>query len=102
MALTSDDLFRLEAKARLHADQLRKLVAAAPGTSPGLTALDDARVDEAKAFDAIGDLLLGLQGDWDGMAPLVRDGFKRMSRTYDLSQTYKLAVIEPVADEAAA
>lgn len=109
MALTIDDLFRLELKVRMHADDLRKEVAAYPGTTPAFKAIDDAKLSDAKAFDTAGDLLKGLRGSWDmGAADLVRDGFKRESRSYDKAQTYVLAVVETVApdelvtDEAAA
>lgn len=108
MALSTEDLLRLELRARLHADHLRKQVAADPATTPALRLVDDAMLADAKSFDAIGDLLLGLQGVWEhhGGADLVRDGFKRMSRPYDLSKTYVLAVEEtaeePKADEVAA
>lgn len=106
MALTTDDLLRLEATARLHADRLRKQ-ASIPVLGPGLQQVAAAEVAEAKIFDQIGDLLLGLQGCWEhhGAAELVRDGFKRMSRSYDLSKTYVLAVeakAEPETTEAAA
>lgn len=103
MALKCDDLFRLEAAARLHADRLRKQVAADPGSSPALKLIDDAMLADAKGFDAIGDLLLGLQGCWEhhGGADLVRDGFKRMSRSYDLSKMYVLAVEAKVDPETA-
>ena len=93
---------------RLEADALRKSVAAARGSNPA-TAIDEHELRRAKRFDSIGDLLLGLQGVWDhhGGAELVRDGFKRMSRNWDKSQTYVLAVeaapvAEPKTDEIAA
>ena len=109
MALTTDQIFGLELKARLHADDLRKEVAAHPGTTPAFKLIDDAKLSDAKAFDQVGDLLKGLRGSWDmGAADLVRDGFKREARAYDKAQTYVLAVVEApatddlVTDEAAA
>lgn len=107
MALTTDDLLRLELKARQQADRLRKQVAADPGTTPAMKLVDVAILAEAKDFDSLGDLALGLQGCWEhhGGADLVRDGFKRMSRSYDLSQTYVLAIeakTEPETSEVAA
>lgn len=98
MALTTDDLFRLELKVRMHADDLRKEVAAHPGETPAFKLVDEAKLSDAKAFDQVGDLLKGLRGSWDmGAADLVRDGFKRESRAYDKAQTYVLAVIDAVA-----
>lgn len=68
--------------------------AAIPVTGDGLKALAEAEVAEAKDLDATADLLMGLRGCWEhhGGAQIVRDGFKRMSRPYDLSKTYTLAV----------
>lgn len=99
MALSTDDLFRLEARLRLRADALRKR-ASIPVTGEGLKALAESEKAEAKDLDAIGDLLFGLQGCWDhhGGAQIVRDGFKRMSRPYDLSKTYILAVEAKAAE----
>ena len=106
MALTTNDLFELEALARFRADELRKEVAAQPGVGPAMKLVDERILKDAKRFDAIGDLLLGLQGCWDhhGGAELVREGFKRMSRPYDKSKTYVLAVetAKSEPDEAAA
>lgn len=76
MALTTDDIWNLEFKVRRHADDLRKEVAAYPGTTPAFKAADAAKLAEAKAYDAIGDLLMGLQGDWAQFGPLVREGYK--------------------------
>lgn len=92
MAFSTQDIERLEACWRLRADALRKS-AAIPVTGEGLKALAEAELAEARDLDATADLLMGLQGCWDmGGAEMVRDGFKRMSRPYDLSKTYTLAV----------
>jgi hypothetical protein len=105
MALRTDDLFRLEARWRLRADALRKS-ASVPVTGEGLKALAEAELAEARDLDATADLLMGLQGCWDmGGAEMVRDGFKRMSRAWDRSKSYVLAVeaekAEPDRGEAA-
>jgi hypothetical protein len=94
--------------ARLHADRLRKEWPDDAADSPAVKSHAAMMRSEAKQFDAIGDLLLGLQGCWEhhGGAAIVRDGFKLMSRSYDKSKTYVLAVEasveEPKADEVAA
>lgn len=106
LALTATDIERLEIRWRMRADALRKS-AAIPVDGPGLRALAEAELAEAKDLDATADLLLGLQGCWEhhGGDILVRDGYKRMSRAYDKSKTYTLAVevkIEAEPTEAAA
>ena len=99
------DIERLEARWRMRADALRKQ-AAIPVTGEGLKALAEAELAEARDLDATADLLMGLQGCWDmGGAEMVRDGFKRMSRAWDRSKSYVLAVAaekaEPEQGEAA-
>jgi hypothetical protein len=92
LAFSTQDIERLEVRWRLRADALRKS-ASIPVTGEGLKALAEAELAEARDLDATADLLMGLQGCWDmGGAQMVRDGFKRMSRSYDLSKTYTLAV----------
>lgn len=92
----------------MHADDLRRQWPDEAYDSPAMKLHAASMRAEARQFDQIGDLLLGLQGCWSdfGGATMVRDGFKRMSRSYDKSKTYVLAidaaVVEAKADEVAA
>jgi hypothetical protein len=102
LALTTDDIFRLELKARLTAHDLRKQVEAHPGASPGLVGMDESKLADANAFEAIGDLLMGLQGDWPVFALLVREGYKVEAARRELNKKVSEALPAPEADEAAA
>jgi hypothetical protein len=94
----------LEMKARQHADSLRKAWADNPADPTAVKSHAALMRAEARAFDQMGDLMLGLQGCWDhhGGAQVVRDGFKLMSQPWDKSRTYVLSAAEPKADEVAA
>ena len=85
--------------ARQHADRLRKEVAAQPGNGQAMRMLDDAMLKEAKQYDAMGDLLMGLQGDWASMAPLVRRGYQAMAAGYESAKAKAAAA---ATEEAAA
>jgi hypothetical protein len=95
MALSQEQIFALELDVRRHADDLRKRVAAQPGTSAAMKLVDEFRMAEAKRFDMIGDLLQGMRGldeqEFVGVMEMLRTGFKRMGRKYDESKTYTLA-----------
>jgi hypothetical protein len=102
LALSNDDIWRLELKARLHAHNLRGEVEQRPGTSLGMEALDEAKIADAKAFEAIADLLMGLQGDWPAFASLVREGYKVEAARRELNKKVSEALPAPEVDEAAA
>lgn len=76
MALSENDLFRLEMKVRMRADRIRS---EAEIFDDGATVAHARTLRlEADELDMVGDLLVGLQGDWDRLGPMVRDGFKRL------------------------
>jgi hypothetical protein len=83
VALSTDDLLRLEVLVRRHAEELRKSLPAEPATTPGFRAMDERTAQDARGFDAVGDLLMGLQGDWASVAPLVRRGYQHMAAGHE-------------------
>lgn len=102
MALSNDDIFRLELKARLTAHDLRNEVERHPGTTDGMKAADQAKLSDAKTFEAMGDLLMGLQGDWPAFSALLREGFKVEAARRELNKKIADALPPVEADEAAA
>ena len=82
MALSENDLFRLEMKVRMRADRIRS-EAEIFDDGPTVAHARTLRL-EADELDMVGDLLVGLQGDWDRLGPMVREGFKRLRQHYKL------------------
>jgi hypothetical protein len=99
VALSIDDLYRLEIKARQRADDLRKdAEACAKADTAEVRAHARHLHADAGAFDMIGDLLVGLQGDWDTLGPLVRAGFIRLRAEFERrKQAAEAAKAEDVA-----
>lgn len=95
MAL-STDLIGITDELRIEADTLRKRVAAHPGEGEAMKMLDEIMLRRAARFDRAADFITGMQGldesELAGVMDMLRTGFKRMSRSYDLSKTYVLAV----------
>ncbi len=96
MALSTNDLFRLEVLVRRYADRLRKKVERQPGVGEAMKMVDAIDQADSRDFDMIGDIFLALQEDWPGIAPAIRDRFKRASLR--LAPPEKKA--EPEADAA--
>ena len=74
--LSVDDLYRLELKVRTHAERLR-IGASAFMESEANEVRAHAAImrGEADEFDQVGNLLVGLQGNWNVVGPQVRDGY---------------------------
>lgn len=97
--LSQQDIYRLEIRVRLHADSLRKAAesfdsSAAPEVR---TYASKVRLD-ADEFDQIGNLLVGLQGNWTVLGPQVREGYLAVMREFEQR---KAAVAALKAEEAA-
>ncbi|WDR03641.1 hypothetical protein PSQ19_06105 [Devosia algicola] len=82
MSLAVRDIFRLETRVRFHAERLRRdwpeSMLIDPAVSPEMKG--HAQNERAKAddFDLIGDLLVGLQGDWEALRPLLLNARARL------------------------
>lgn len=101
MALSVEDVFHLECVARTEAKILRIRNPISDLTNPDVSDVirDFVRRERRRAddFDQIGNILSGLQADWAGLAPLVREGFMRLQREYD-AQTQRIKAIAAEAD----
>ncbi len=74
--LTASDLYHLEIKIRTHADSLRKAAESFDTSEAPEVRLYASKVRrDADEFDQVGNLLVGLQGDWTHLGPLVRAGY---------------------------
>jgi hypothetical protein len=84
VSLSADDIYRLEIKVRFHAEHLRT---AASQDGASSAPVDRAHVAslmrDADEFDQVGNLLTGLQGDWDRLGPMVRSGFIAMRAEFE-------------------
>lgn len=97
--LSQDDIFRLEIRVRLHAESLRKAAESFDTSAAPEVRSYAARVRlDADEFDQVGNLLVGLQGDWTHLGPLVREGYKAVMAEFERR---KAAVAEAKAAEAA-
>lgn len=84
MALTEDDLFRIELVVRTRAERIRKDADGFNDSpAPAVRAHADMMRQEADHLDMAADLLVGLQGDWARLGPMVREGFKRLRAEYE-------------------
>ena len=102
MALSTDDIFRLELKLRSRAIDFRREVETQPGSTPGLEAADAHKLADAKDFEATADILMALQADWPVFGSLVREGYKVEAARRDLNRKVSEAIPAPTeADEAA-
>lgn len=93
--LTADDLYRLEIKVRTHAERLR--ISAdiyATSDAPEVRGHASTVRREADEFDQIGNLLVGLQGDWDHLGPLVREGYKALMAEFAKRKTAAKVEVE--------
>ena len=76
MSLSVDDLYRLEIKVRTHAERMRLDAAVFMASDAAeVRAHASMLLSEADEFDQVGNLLTGLQGNWDGLGPMVRAGY---------------------------
>lgn len=97
--LSASDLFGLELKVRTHAESLRKSAEVfSTSDVPEVRAHAAKLRQDADEFDAVGNLLVGLQGDWDRLGPLVREGYKALMAEF---ARRKAAAAESKAVEAA-
>lgn len=89
-ALTEAGLYHLECVARTEAERIRHRNPESDLSGPLVS--DDAKTHvenerrRADDFDQIGNLLCGLQADWDELGPKVRAGFVRHRKEYDASK----------------
>lgn len=75
MALTVDDLYRHELLLRTEAERKRKEgVDCAVSTATEVQAYGKRLRHEADSLDLVADLLVGCQGNWAAVAPLLRAG----------------------------
>lgn len=82
--LTQQDIYRLEIRVRLHADSLRKAAATFDTSAAPEVRAYAARVRlDADEFDQVGNLLVGLQGDWTRLGPLVREGYMAVMAAFE-------------------
>lgn len=90
-ALTVAGLFHLENLVRVEAERIRMRNLAVDASA---VATEHARAQRTRAdeFDQIGNLLAGLQADWDELGPKVRAGFIRLRREYEAIKD--LALVE--------
>jgi len=109
--LNADDLHRMEIMVRAQANDLRtgwpESLLADPTAPAEVKAHARRRRAEADDFDQIGNLLVGLQGDWTKLGPMVRQGYVRMRREFEelqrLAEQGKEAErVEPAEEEQAA
>lgn len=84
MALSDQDLFRIEITVRARAEKVRREAEAFDDSpAPEVRAHAALLRQEADELDMAGDLLVGLQGDWDALAPKVRAGFLRLKGEHE-------------------
>lgn len=82
--LSQHDIFRLEIRVRLHADSLRRAAASFDTSeAPEVRAYASKVRLDADEFDQIGNLLVGLQGDWATLGPMVRAGYVAVMREFE-------------------
>ena len=102
MNLGIRDLYRIETRLRFHADRLRfewpESMLSDPAVSPEMKTKARNERTAAEDFDQAGNLLVGLQGKWDRLAPEVRQGFIDVMRSFDAQKPAS----EPVAEDDAA
>lgn len=97
--LSQDDIYRLEIRVRLHAESLRKAAESFDSSAAPEVRSYAARVRiDADEFDQIGNLLVGLQGNWTVLGPMVREGYKAVMAEFERR---KAAVTEARTVEAA-
>lgn len=84
VALSDKDLFRLEIVVRTWAERIRNEAAAFDDSpAPEVRAHAALLRQESDQLDMAADLLVGLQGDWDNLAPKVRAGFLRLKGEHE-------------------
>ncbi|KQU96458.1 hypothetical protein [Devosia sp. Root105] len=82
--LSQDDIYRLEIRVRLHAESLRKAAESFDTSAAPEVRSYAARVRiDADEFDQVGNLLVGLQGDWTRLGPMVREGYKAVMAEFE-------------------
>lgn len=93
MALSIDDLYRLEMTVRFTADSFRKhgIECAAADTVEVRSHGDALRV-KADSLDLVADLLVGCQGNWDVVAPLLRAGHVALRAEFERRKAAKAEV----------
>lgn len=96
MPLTTADLARLELKVRGRALDLRKECPEGALIDPANDATVRAGykifLQAADDYQMIADLLLGMQGNWGKVAPLVRAGYNKMTEAAPAPSVEKDAV----------
>ena len=102
-ALVADDLHRMEIAVRAHANDLRVGWPESLLTDPTVPAEVKAHVRrrraEADDFDQVANLLVGLQGDWTKLGPMVRHGYLRMRKEFEELQRLAEVGTEAEAQE---
>jgi hypothetical protein len=84
MALSDQDLFRIEMTVRARAERTRREAEAFDDGSTAVSATHARGLrQEADELDMAADLLVGLQGDWATLGPLVRDGYQRLKAEHE-------------------
>ena len=98
--LSAEDIFRLEIRVRLHAESLRSAAANFDtSAAPEVRAYAAKTRLDADEFDQIGNLLVGLQGNWTVLGPQVREGYLAVMREFERR---KAAVAALKAEDVAA
>lgn len=82
--LSASDLFSLEMKVRTHADSLRKTAVVFDDSEAVEVRSHAAKIRrEADEFDMVGNLLVGLQGNWTVLGPMVRSSYAEVQAEYE-------------------
>lgn len=89
MALNIDDLFRLELCVRVEAERKRKEGTDCASGSDEVQAYGARLRRDAADLDMVADLLVGCQGNWPAVAPLLRAGHIALRGEYERRKAAK-------------
>lgn len=100
MTLGVSELFRLETRVRTEAERIRRRwpegVLSDPTVPPDTKTHARTQRETADDLDQVGNLLVGLQGDWHNLGPMVRAGYISALRVFDAQKA------PPAAEDEAA
>lgn len=93
--LSASDLFSLELKVRTHADSLRKSAEVFDTSEvPEVRSHASKLRKDADEFDMVGNLLVGLQGNWSVLGPMVRSSYAEVQAEYERRKAAAKAEVE--------
>lgn len=96
MSLNASDLYRLELRVRTEAERIRRRwpeeMLSNPTVPPDTKTHARTQREAADDLDQVGNLLVGLQGDWHNLGPMVRAGYMSALRVFDAQSADPLPV----------